>query len=107
MVASHDYRFMRFMSVHAVHVGSFARSSRAENRKCICVALDVTIIKLLDGTRTYLHAIIDNYSRRILSWTLETRLGSSATCRVLRDAAKEIVGNISRTSVGLMRVART
>ena len=32
--------------------------------------LDVTIIKLLDGTRMYLHAIIDNYSRRILSWTL-------------------------------------
>jgi transposase InsO family protein len=55
--------------------------------------LDVTIIKLLDGTRMYLHAIIDNFSRRILSWTLETRLGSGATCRVLRDAAKEIVGN--------------
>jgi hypothetical protein len=27
--------------------------------------LDVTIIKLLDRTRVYLHAIIDNYSRRI------------------------------------------
>jgi putative transposase len=38
--------------------------------------LDVTIIKLLDGTRTYLHAVIDNYSRRILSWALEERLGS-------------------------------
>jgi putative transposase len=49
--------------------------------------LDVTIIKLLDGTRMYLHAIIDNYSRQILSWTLETRLGSGATCRVLREAA--------------------
>jgi hypothetical protein len=28
--------------------------------------LDVTIIKLLDGTRAYLHAVIDNYSRKIL-----------------------------------------
>ena len=55
--------------------------------------LDVTIIELLDGTRTYLHAVIDNYSRRILSWTLESRLGSGATCRVLRDAAKEMVVN--------------
>ncbi len=27
--------------------------------------LDVTIIRLLDGTRAYLHAVIDNYSRRI------------------------------------------
>ena len=29
--------------------------------------LDVTVIKLLDGTRTYLHAAIDNFSRRILA----------------------------------------
>ncbi len=49
--------------------------------------LDVTIIKLLDGTRAYLHAVIDNYSRRILSWTLESRLGSGGTCRILREAA--------------------
>jgi transposase InsO family protein len=52
--------------------------------------LDVTIIKLLDGTRTYLHAVIDNFSRRILSWALEDRLGSGATCRVLREAASQI-----------------
>jgi putative transposase len=38
--------------------------------------LDVTIIGLLDGNRAYLHAVIDNYSRRILSWRLEERLGS-------------------------------
>jgi transposase InsO family protein len=56
--------------------------------------LDVTIIKLLDGTRTYLHAIIDNSSRRILSSTLETRLGSGATCRILREAAREIAGKV-------------
>ncbi len=56
--------------------------------------LDVTVIKLLDGTRTFLHAIIDNYSRRILSWTLESRLGSGATCRVLREAAMEIAGKV-------------
>jgi len=31
--------------------------------------LDVTIIKLLDGTKTYLHAAIDNFSRRILAWS--------------------------------------
>ena len=52
--------------------------------------LDVTIIKLLDGTRTYLHAVIDNFSRRILSWALEDRLGSGATCRVLQEAASQI-----------------
>jgi putative transposase len=61
--------------------------------------LDVTIIKLLDGTRTYLHAVIDNYSRRILSWTLEARLGSGATCRVLREAAMQIVCNADSSLV--------
>jgi len=57
--------------------------------------LDVTIISLLDGTRAYLHAVIDNYSRRILSWTLEARLGSGGTCRILREAAAQL-GRYSR-----------
>jgi transposase InsO family protein len=52
--------------------------------------LDVTIIRLLDGTRAYLHAVIDNYSRRILSWTLEERLGSGGTCKILREAVVEL-----------------
>jgi putative transposase len=29
--------------------------------------IDVTIIKLIDGTKAYLHAVIDNFSRRILA----------------------------------------
>ncbi|MBW2244605.1 MAG: hypothetical protein JRH01_21680 [Deltaproteobacteria bacterium] len=35
--------------------------------------LDVTIIRLLDGTRAYLHAVIDNYSRRIRGRRLRKR----------------------------------
>jgi len=30
--------------------------------------IDTTVIRLLDGTRAYLHAVIDNLSRRILAW---------------------------------------
>lgn len=52
--------------------------------------MDVTIIRLLDGTRAYLRAVIDNYSRRILSWTLEKRLGSGGTCRILHDAVVQL-----------------
>jgi len=52
--------------------------------------LDVTIIRLLDGTRAYLHGVIDNYSRRILSWSLEERLGSGGTCRILREAVLQL-----------------
>jgi transposase InsO family protein len=61
--------------------------------------LDVTIIRLLDGTRAYLHAVIDNYSRRILSWTLEDRLGSGATCRILRAAAAQLISRSADTTV--------
>jgi len=46
----------------------------------------MTIIRLVDGPTAYLHALIDNYSRRILSWTLKERLGSGGTCRILREA---------------------
>jgi len=34
--------------------------------------------------------VIDNYSRRILSWTLEERLGSGGTCRILREAVVQL-----------------
>jgi transposase InsO family protein len=61
--------------------------------------LDVTIIKLLDGTRAYLHAVIDNYSRRILSWTLEDRLGSGGTCQILREAASQMSARSKGTTV--------
>jgi transposase InsO family protein len=52
--------------------------------------LDVTLIRLLDGTRAYLHAVIDNYSRRILAWRLVDRLGSGGTCRILREAVVQL-----------------
>ena len=61
--------------------------------------VDVTIIRLLDGTRAYLHAAIDNYSRRILSWSLEDRLGSGGTCQLLRSAARQLTNDSPNTTV--------
>jgi transposase InsO family protein len=49
--------------------------------------IDVTVIRLLDGTKTYLHAVIDNFSRRILAWKLAVRLEPGTTCLVLSQAA--------------------
>jgi transposase InsO family protein len=59
----------------------------------------VTIIRLLDGTKAYLHAIIDNYSRRILAWTLEDRLGGGGTCQILREAATQLYKRSEKTTV--------
>ena len=52
--------------------------------------IDTTIIKLLDGTKAYLHAVIDNYSRKILSWTVAEAMTPSSTYAVLVDAAKQL-----------------
>jgi transposase InsO family protein len=38
--------------------------------------IDTTVIRLLDGIRIYLHAVIDNFSRRVLAW----RVAETASC---------------------------
>jgi transposase InsO family protein len=53
--------------------------------------VDTTIVRLLDGTRAYLHAVIDNFSRKILAWTVAARLEPTTTCQVLFAAGKHLV----------------
>ena len=55
--------------------------------------IDVTVIRLVDDTKAYLHAVIDNFSRRILSWRLARRLDPITTCDILKEAGK----NLQRT----------
>jgi putative transposase len=53
--------------------------------------VDTTIIKLLDGTRAYVHAVVDNFSRKILAWTVAAHLEPTTTCQVLLAAGKHLV----------------
>jgi putative transposase len=53
--------------------------------------VDTTVIKLLDGTRAYIHATIDNFSRKILAWAVAARLEPMTTCQVLLAAGKHLV----------------
>ena len=53
--------------------------------------VDTTIIRLLDGTRAYLHAIIDNFSRRILAWKVCATFDPSITAELLLTAANELI----------------
>ncbi len=48
--------------------------------------IDMTLIRLLDGTKACLHAVIDNYSRRILGWRIHDFFDPGNTIAVLRDA---------------------
>jgi transposase InsO family protein len=52
--------------------------------------VDTTLLRLLDGTRVYLHAVIDNFSRRILSWKLSTRICAGNTVAILYQAHKQL-----------------
>jgi len=53
--------------------------------------VDTTLIRLLDGTRAYLHAVIDNFSRRILAWKVSSTFDPSITAELLVDAASGLI----------------
>src|SRR5215831_10595179 len=48
--------------------------------------IDTTVIRLLDGTRAYLHAVIDNFSRRILTWRVTETSAPVNSVAVLVEA---------------------
>jgi transposase InsO family protein len=60
--------------------------------------VDVTILRLLDGSRVYLHAVLDNYSRRILAWRVERELSASTTREMLLSTREAL--NAGRRSLG-------
>ncbi|MEA3502924.1 MAG: DDE-type integrase/transposase/recombinase, partial [Actinomycetota bacterium] len=57
--------------------------------------IDTTLIRLLDGTRVYLHAVIDNFSRRILSWQLNDHFDPGTSADLLVEAGRSLVADAS------------
>ena len=52
--------------------------------------IDTTVTRLLDGTRAYLHAVIDNFSRRILAWKVLDHLDPGSAVEVLVAAGRQL-----------------
>src|SRR6516164_3677283 len=50
--------------------------------------IDTTVIRLLDGTRACLHAVIDNFSRRILAWRVADTFAPGNSVEVLVEASR-------------------
>jgi transposase InsO family protein len=50
--------------------------------------IDTTVIRLLNGTRAYLHAVIDNFSRRILAWRVADTFAPVNSVAVLVEASR-------------------
>ena len=53
--------------------------------------VNITVIRLLNGSRVYLQAVIDNFSRRILAWKASETFDPTATARLLIDASKSLL----------------
>src|SRR5262245_35838820 len=62
--------------------------------------IDTTVIRLLDGTRTYLHAVIDNFSRRILAWRVADTFAPGNSVAVLLEASRGDVLSECTSRVG-------
>jgi putative transposase len=52
--------------------------------------VDVTVLRLLDGTRAFVQAVLDNYSRKILAYTVASTYDGSHTAILLRQALDEL-----------------
>jgi putative transposase len=50
--------------------------------------IDTTVIRLLDGRRAYLHAVIDNFSRRILAWRVAETFAPANSVAVPIEAGR-------------------
>ena len=72
------------LRVHPVKPKIGLRTTRANEMWHI----DTTVIRLLDGTRAYLHAVIDNFSRRILAWRVADTFAPVNSVTVLLDASR-------------------
>jgi transposase InsO family protein len=47
-----------------------------------------TVIRLLNGTRACLHAVVDNFSRRILAWRVADAFAPVNSVTVLLEASR-------------------
>ena len=83
LVRLHGWRRPR-LRVHPAKPKIGLRTTRANEMWHI----DTTVIRLLDGTRAYLHAVIDNFSRRILAWRVADTFAPVNSVTVLLEASR-------------------
>jgi len=83
LVRQHGWRRPR-LRVHPAKPKVGLRTTRADEMWHI----DTTVIRLLDGTRVYLHAVIDNFSRRILAWRVAETFAPVNSVVVLVEAGR-------------------
>lgn len=53
--------------------------------------IDTSAVRLVDGSKVWLHAVIDNFSRRILAWRVSERFEIANAVAVLQEAVRNAV----------------
>ena len=86
LIREHQWRRPR-LRVHPAKPKVGIRASRPNE----IWHVDTTLIRLLDGSRAYLHAVIDNFSRRILAWKVAGTFDPAITAELLLTASKHAV----------------
>ena len=63
-------------------------SDSTRTRRSTANGFTLRVIRLLDGTKAYVHAVIDNFSRRILAWRVADTFAPVNSVAVLVDAGR-------------------
>ncbi len=87
LVRIHKWRRLR-QRIHPAKPKVGIRAARANE----IWHVDTTLIRLVNGSRVYLHAVIDNYSRRILAWRVLDHFEPGITAQLFLDASKVMAG---------------
>ena len=66
--------------------------------------VDTSVLRLLDGSRIYLRAVIDNFSRRILAWSLTSKLEPLGTAPLLVKAMEATTGSSDNSAAQSLMV---
>ncbi len=56
--------------------------------------VDVSVLRLLDGTKVYIQGVVDNFSRRILAFAVTSSIGGEETKAMLLRAIAEIPAGV-------------
>jgi len=81
LVRSHNWRRPR-QRVHPAKPTVGIRATRPNE----IWHVDTTLVRLLDGSKAYLHAVIDNFSRRVLAWRVNDSFMPAVTAELLVEA---------------------
>ncbi|RMG80942.1 MAG: transposase, partial [Bacteroidetes bacterium] len=102
------YKYVKQIGFHSL----FHKKRRKPHYKCVRASkpneilhADITLFKNLDGSVSYIYFVMDNFSRYILSWTVDTCVSADTFVENLKKAfskIKSVYKNIEISIINLI-----